>query len=471
MRVRWIVHLFIASVAMAVLAFPPRSISAGSAQFFVTPEGGPAGNGSKERPWDLATALAHPPALKPGDTIWIRRGRYRGAFTSRLEGAPNAPITLRQFPGERVIIDGAGSARAVLTVFGAWTTYWGFEITNSDQRRTTNLKGSAPTDLSRGTSHGIIVKGPHTKLINLLVHDTGVGIGFWSEAWDSESYGNIIFYNGWDGPDRGHGHGIYTQNETGTKKIADNIIFHQFGSGLIAYGSQRAFLNNFVIEGNVLFNNGGLSRTTGYARNLLVGGGNVAEDPVIIDNFTYFSPGPRPGIEGIALHAGARNAVIKRNYFVHGATPQHTDGRALQLGVVYGLEMVENVFQGRVLGFVPAQYPENRYYDSLNPARGTRIFIRPNAYDPQRVHVIVYNFDHLPVVALSLAAHLKRGERYVILDVQNIFGPPVVEGDYDGRLVSLPMQLTKVTAPVGTTHRLHHTAPEFAVFVLLRRGK
>jgi hypothetical protein len=437
----------------------------------VAPTGRPDGDGSSDRPWDLGTALAQPATVKPGDTIWLRGGFYRGAFTSRLTGAPGAPILLRQAFGERAVLDGAGNAQATLTIFGQWTTYWGFEVTNSDTQRKTSTAGPWPGDLSRGTAHGIIVKGPRTKLVNLIVHDAGVGIGFWADAVDAELYGNIIYFNGWDGPERGHGHGIYTQNQTGAKRIADNIIFQQFGSGLIAYGSERAFLNNLTIEGNVLFNNGGLSTVSGYSRNLLLGGGTVAEAPAIVDNYTYFAPAVRPGIEAVALYAGARDALIRGNYFIHGTAPQYSSARSLQLGSVQGLEMVDNVFQGSVQGFHPGQYPENEYYTAIRPARGTRVFVRPNAYEAGRAHIIIYNFDLAPSVNADLSAVLQAGESYAILDAQNLFGTPVVEGIYDGRPVGLSLNMTQMARPIGgnASPLLRHTAPAFVVFVVVRR--
>ena len=58
---------------------------------------------------------------------------------------------------------------------------------------------------------------PGTKLINLVIHDTRQGIGIWQEALDSEAYGNLIYYNGFQASDRGHGHGIYVQNDEGNK--------------------------------------------------------------------------------------------------------------------------------------------------------------------------------------------------------------------------------------------------------------
>src|SRR5687767_1567572 len=65
------------------------------AEFFVAEKGRADGDGSEDRPWDLATALAHPKSIQPGDTIWLRPGVYRGGFKSTLKGAPRQPITVR----------------------------------------------------------------------------------------------------------------------------------------------------------------------------------------------------------------------------------------------------------------------------------------------------------------------------------------------------------------------------------------
>ena len=79
-------------------------------------------------------------------------------------------------------------------------------------------------------------------------------------------------------PDRGHGHGIYAQNLGSTpKQIYDNIIFQQFGWGIHAYG-EGGHLDNLDFQGNISFNNGGLSG--GWHSNILVGGTqNVATNP------------------------------------------------------------------------------------------------------------------------------------------------------------------------------------------------
>ena len=57
-----------------------------------------------------------------------------------------------------------------------------------------------------------------------MIHDTSQGISFWIDAVDSEVHGCLIYDNGWNAPDRGHGHCIYTQNKDGVKTISGNIM-------------------------------------------------------------------------------------------------------------------------------------------------------------------------------------------------------------------------------------------------------
>ena len=118
--------------------------------------------------------------MRPGDTLWLRAGTYRGNFTSRLSGTAAAPIIVRSYAGQRATISGT------LSVDGAYTWYWGFEVANPSSS-TQNIMGI--------DSHG-----PGTKFINLVVHDhSGNGIGVWSEAPNAEVYGSLVYNNGFCG--------------------------------------------------------------------------------------------------------------------------------------------------------------------------------------------------------------------------------------------------------------------------------
>ena len=266
-------------------------------EIYAAPDGSASGDGSRERPFDLATALSGAAPIRPGGTVWLRGGTFRvSAVVSTLVGAEDAPITVRSTPGEAAVIDAAAAAGAALTVNGAWTVFRDFEITDSNPRRSGD-------DLGRPA--GIDVHGANVKLVNLVVHDLAGGIGMWSDAVDAEAYGNIIYYNGWLGTDRAHGHGIYTQNKTGIRRLTDNVIFGQFGIGIHAYASEEGFLDDIQLEGNVVVNNG----ITGGDFNILLGGHRLAKRPVLTSNYTYDNPGAG---NNVGYASGCEDVVRRR---------------------------------------------------------------------------------------------------------------------------------------------------------------
>jgi Putative Ig domain len=258
-------------------------------QFFVTPEGQPNGTGSQKYPWDLQTAFTQTSPIRPGDTIWLAGGTYNGCLTSKLTGTASKPIHVRVLPGQHAKLDlfqGRPDQPKRWTIEGAYTTYQGMEVFSSDPSpRTTKQAGSWPTDINRGE---LKVVGDHIKLVNLQIHDLDNGISYWSEGDGGEVYGSLIYNNGWIGPDRNHGHAIYTQNAQSLRSFTDNIAFNQFRNGIKIYGSQRSSLKNYHLEGNVSFNNGG-GTGAGFAGTfqLLIGGDSPAENITLHQNYTY----------------------------------------------------------------------------------------------------------------------------------------------------------------------------------------
>jgi hypothetical protein len=482
-----------------------------SAELYVSPSGRPDNSGSIDSPLDLASALAGS-KVKPGTVIWLRGGVYLGAFQSDLKGTQNAPIFVRQYAGERVVIDGNGfrGARenAVLAVFGEWTNYWGFEVTNSNPDRGYRSQADRP--------QGVVVKAPHTKFINMVVHDTGNGFGFWREAVDSELYGNIIFNCGARDPNpegRGHGHAVYTQNDSGTKVIRDNITFNQFGRGINAYPNPGS-LRGFHIEGNISFNNGVWQAADIRYPNILVGGYAPfkSERMVIINNYTYHSSRQVPRavkFTGSNLCLGCsdplenKDLVLKDNYAVGGVPVAY-------IGKWERISMSGNTFYGDngLIRFNPLSSGIMRSYDWNNnsyfgsgrgdflflfnnaayrsfaewqrptgldqssqytpgPPTGTKIFVRPNQYESGRANIAVYNWDRKEMVEVDLKGVLESGKQFEVRNVQDYFGPPVLRGTYDGRPVKLPMMDLYATPPTGMKSASVTTSPEFNVFVVL----
>jgi hypothetical protein len=473
---------------------PSRPVPTGGAQFYVAPQGKPDGDGSKGRPWDLATALAQPARVKAGDTIWLRGGVYKGAFKSRLSGEAAQPILLAQMTNERATIDGS------LTIEGAWATYWGFEVTNSD------------TDRTRERPTGVEIMGPHTRVINLVVHDCGNGIAFWSPAVDGELYGNIIYNNGWQSSpiERGHGHALYTQNEEGTKLIRDNIMFNQFGWGIHAY-TEEGEIKGFNFEGNVSFNNGAATLQDEGYDNILVGGERPAARITLADNYTYETLTRSDTKPNVRLHYGAtgnQDLVVRNNHFVGGslvASIRDWQSVTMTGNFFYGLKQLLALdlpatgigaqaytwnfntyfqgtpseafsFGGKSLDF--AAWQRATGFDGNSQAlsnakgrpEGVEVFVRRNLYEQERAHFIIYNWDLKDAVEVDAGGLLPVGAKYEVRDAQHYFGAPVQTGTYDGKPLRLALKNLKPAQLIGGTVRLETTAPEFAVLILLRKS-
>ncbi|HUB34987.1 MAG TPA: right-handed parallel beta-helix repeat-containing protein, partial [Bryobacteraceae bacterium] len=475
--------------------------------FYVSVSGSPAGDGSEAHPWDLATALAQPGAVRPGDTIWIRGGRYgdgsaEATVHSRLAGTEALPIVVRAYPGERAILDewlqvgccqGAADPRQ-----GAWVWFWDLEFAGYNPDRTSGRSG--PPEWSRMANHAAAdTWAPGTRFINCVVHDTGGGLSLWQEDAGGEAYGNLIYHVGGQGPDRGHGHGFYVQNSSGVKRLAENIVFDNFGAGVHCYGSKNADVRDLVLEGNAVFDNGAIGNVHSASDNIIVAGGEGgAQNILLAHNFTYFRP-ELSGYNEMGDPWSPRNgsAVVQDNYFVGGmdaldfwrweslrvthnlimnGTHPMVNVVPLQAGPSY--EWDTNMYYGsgsftldragrtweawRGAGGMDAQ----SHYGGTRP-HGTVVAVRANRYERGRANIIIYNWDHVPSVAVNLAGILERGESYEVRDAQNFFGAPVRKGTYQGGPVELPMTGLSAAQPNGSVSRPHvHTAPEFAAFVV-----
>src|SRR5690349_8364999 len=212
--------------------------------------GSGAGDGRGARPWDLAAARGGGGGARiaPGDTIWLRGGTYRGSVVSSVHGAPGAPVVVRQYRGERAMIDAAGATSPtrrgdLFVVTGEYSVFWGFELMDSDPDRTKDTRPNM-----------VVNDASHTRYVNLVVHDGGIGFYTYAPPVDVEVSGCLFYNNGWEVPRQANGHAIYAKSNTGPLVLRDNIAFDQFGYGLHVYTEARSgLLNNIRLEGNVAF--------------------------------------------------------------------------------------------------------------------------------------------------------------------------------------------------------------------------
>jgi len=418
----------IAAAACSARDAPTESSGAGNharAGHYASPAGSSHSDGTLSSPWDLATALSGAGGrIQPGDTLWLLGGRYSGSFTSTLAGLDDAPIIVRQNPGDRATIDGS------LVVNGRDTWYWGFEVANSN---------TGTTDVMGIDSHC-----PGCRFINLVIHDhSGNGLGMWSEGPNQEAYGNVIFENGFHGQTADHSaHGIYGQNRTGTQRIIDNVLFDQFGYGIHVYGSEEAALNNYVIDGNTAFDNGvGVESGMSGGMDYQVGGESPLEKLVFTNNNSYRSPPLR-------------------------------DDNTARLGydwgpLNYGGTITDNYFVGKLLivrwGSVDAA--RNVVIDGAPPTLA-RVVVQPNRYEQGRATIIVYNWPRLVSVPVDLSGVLRTGQRYEVRNVQDFYGTPVASGTFAGGSIDIPIGSDQPVRSI-TGRSQAATGPEFAVFVVV----
>jgi hypothetical protein len=477
--------------------------------WYVAPEGSSLGEGTLDSPWDLPTALAGGPSraeVKPGDTIWLRGGVYAGTFVSTLTGMSEAPIIVRQYPGERAIIDRAGVSAAkqpALKVRGSWVWFWGFEIMNSHPDRSRTSPYSGAVEPWRGS--GADVYAPNVKFISMVFHDNGHGI--WDKEDMTEVNGCLFFYNG----NNKREHAMYIGNSNGTKYILDNIVFAQGGYGILSHSESTSTSQaGLHIEGNASFNNGILTLDDQTTGNIQVGGvaGVPAERITIRSNLVYNSPAnPNSKNSGIRLgyeDTGNKNVTVVDNYIVSriplrvwwwqnvessgntifsrgnstelimptGVSPSayQWDSNTYINGKKFGPTFVKDDNTQSFTGWQETTGLDRNsrveQNSTLYPS-GLKIFIRANTYEAGRANIVVFNWDLQKSVAVDVSSVLTNGATYEVRDAQNYFGEPVASGTYDGTPINLPMKLTRIAQPVGNVERAPvHTEADFNVFVL-----
>ena len=341
---------------------------------------------------ELAAAVSG--KIEPGSTIWVKGGTYTGKFHVTVAGTESRPIQIRAAVGERATILNCGIA-----VLKGADYVWLRDLELAGdlpvEKRVTTQTGSWPSNL--GGSGGLDVRaGRGCKFINLVIHDNVMGgVGWWVESTDSEMHGCIIFNNGWKAPDRTHGHCIYTQNQEGVKTITNCILsVPEWGGSysMHAYGSKKAYVDNFVIEDNIAYERGPF----------LVGGGRPSNRIRVARNYLH----------GVNLQVGM--------------TKENEDCDVRDNVVVRGKLSINN-------------YKKVVDEGNVRELPASKAVLIPNKYDPARAHVAIYNGAKAASVALDVSKILKPGDAYALLDPKNVYGKPVHEGKVDGAAIQVPM--------------------------------
>jgi hypothetical protein len=94
------------------------------------------------------------------------------------------------------------------------------------------------------------------------------------------------------------------------------------------------------------------------------------------------------------------------------------------------------------------------------------IVVHPNRYDENLAYIGIVNWKGEEFVKVEPLI-LDVGQNYAIYDVENIIGPPVAEGVYDGEPILIPMNLSEVAPIPGLPKENDHSSSQFGVFMLV----
>jgi hypothetical protein len=481
-----------------LVALVPAALRAND--FYVAPNGTPAGPGTMAQPFDLRTALlglvAH-----PGDTFWLTNGTYSlGHVDTKIQGTAARPITLRSLPGQLARVDGSVS----FFESAGYVILRNLEMYSSSTNRvsTQTNAGFNPTDIS--LIPGIASYVPNMSFINLIVHDqTRHGFYISQEASNNLIYGCIVYNNGWRSPDNAEGHGIYVQGKNGGRMVWDNIVFNNAGVDMHIYenDSNHVFLAGITLVGNLAFNAGAIQNVRAY-RDWIVGvepPAISADDILLEENMGYFHASPaqdnqvqigRLGVNGFvtvmnnyfppglqlnnwALAAVSGNLVAAQSTnFAVSLNQAQVATSGFWNGNTYGVSASSNGFRNNTNALTFAAWQASTGFDQSSTCgtfnlTGNKVFVRPNQYEPGRANIVVYNWDNLGTVAVDVSSALTPGTPYEIRNAQNYFAGPVLSGVYDGDPLHLPMTGLTVAAPRGAMLTPPPTGPTLNVFVVL----
>jgi len=177
-----------------------------------------------------------------------------------------------------------------------------------------------------------------------------------------------------------------------------------------AYGSKRAYVNNYLVEDNICYNIGPF----------LIGGGRPSRNIRVFRNYLY----------NISMRIGYNapyneNCELRDNIIVNGDL---------------NIERYQNVVQEGNLVIKKGQ---------KRPVGVMTTFL-PNRYDENRAHLVIYNRDSAEKVRVKTGHFFKSGETFHLMNPQALFGSPVVQDKCYEDAIEIPVK------------------SDFAVFIVLK---
>jgi hypothetical protein len=246
---------------------------------YVSPTGSDTGDGSSSRPW--ATIQHADTVVRPGDTVTVLDGTYKGDVTLASSGTAGHPITYKAKNKwqAKLVGTGTGNGSAVVRLGGGYTAIEGFDITGSDANGIILAYTGTAASFNRAIGNYVHDMITPCDSNSGTAIETGGGhnyVGITHNDMIGNLIVNITPYNGCPG---GHqASGLYA--EIPYSVIANNIVINA-GYAIQAWHAA----SHVTIFGNTLVNN---------LRSITIGagdspGGRVNDYSLVQNNIIYNS--------------------------------------------------------------------------------------------------------------------------------------------------------------------------------------
>jgi hypothetical protein len=344
-------------------AFSPFVVSQAEAQtaytYYVGPNGSDSAIGNETSPF--ATIHHANTVVKPGDTVIVLDGTYKGDITATSSGTPGHPITyVAQHKWQAKLVGtGTGDGSVVVGLTGGYIRIENFDITGSDANgiilATGNTVGSTasynqaignrvhdltnmPCSSNSGSgistgggsnyldvSHddiignlivnmqagsgcssgpyptGIYIQTPYDVAANNMVVNAGYGLESWHNANHDTIYGNTVINSPHGGFIIGAG-----DAPSGAAPAVGTLVENNISVGnLHGFIEEGPTYNNSYID-NLVWNNGSCTPSNCTTRPIVVSG-TINANPMFIDN----------------------NGLMSGNYGLQSGSPARGKGIAL----------------------------------------------------------------------------------------------------------------------------------------------
>ncbi|MEO8350761.1 MAG: choice-of-anchor Q domain-containing protein, partial [Chthoniobacteraceae bacterium] len=352
--------------------------------YYVARDGDDLNPGTESAPWRTIQKAAD--TLAPGDTAFVRAGKYKERVTVNVSGSATAGfVTIRNFPGEKPIVDGRGKVPPknedtglFLIADQSYVAIHGFEIRNYKAARGSRVPAGIfvigecdhieirdneihriKYNSRKGNAFGIVIYGtsaahPITRVIidGNEVHHCKLGnsetIALNGNVTDFEVTRNVVHDNnnlgivfiGFEGscPDP-------AQDQARNGVCRENIVSNISSFGNPAYGREYSAGGIYVdggarilIERNVSCRNDiGIELASEHA-------GRVTSGVIVRDNLIYENKIGGLFMGGYDTQRGAtEDCAITNNTFVGNDTKKFGNGEIYLQHFVTGVQVTQNI--------------------------------------------------------------------------------------------------------------------------------